>query len=191
MRVVVAVTGASGVQYALRLLRHLEGEATLILSRDAEKVIAVETDLAVTHFTTLARVTYADDDFQSPVASGSAQFDALVVIPCSMNTLAKIAMGLADTLITRAASVALKEKRRLIVVPRETPLHRLQLEHLVTLSSLGATILPAMPGFYHRPQRVEDLLDFIVARVLDHLEIPHSLVPRWGEGEKPFTNPSK
>jgi 4-hydroxy-3-polyprenylbenzoate decarboxylase len=192
MRVVVGITGASGVQYAYRLLEFLRGDAELIISKDAEKVIEAETNWAVEDFRGLAGTAYDNDDFHAPVASGSHLFDAMVVVPCSMNTLAKVALGMADNLITRAATVALKEGRKLILVPRETPLHSLHLEHMLKASSLGAVILPAMPGFYHRPRRLEDLVDFVVGRILDHLGVEHDLVPRWGvETRKAFTRPDE
>lgn len=180
MIVIVAITGASGVQYAYRLLKHLTAEVHLIISEDAIKVIEAETDLSVEDFASLASATYANDDYSAPFASGSYIFDALVIVPCSMNTLAKVATGLSDNLTTRAASVALKEGRRFIMVPRETPLHEIHLEQMTRLSSLGATILPAMPGFYLRPKNVEDILDFVVARILDQLGIEHLLAGRWG-----------
>lgn len=180
MQVVVAVTGASGAPYAYRLLEVLGDRAHLVLSEDAEEVIRTETPWTPEDFRALAGASSAPDDFRSPLASGSARFDAVVIVPCSMHTLAKIALGLADNLITRAAAVALKEGRRLILVPRETPLGVLHLEHLLTVARLGGTVLPAMPGFYHRPEKVGDLVDFVVARVLDHLDVPHELGKRWG-----------
>ncbi len=177
----MAVTGASGVQYAYRLLEHLgEQEVHLVISEDAKAVIGAETDLSEEDFASLATAAYSNDSFEAPIASGSYRFEALVVVPCSMNTLAKLATGLADTLIARSASVGLKERRKVILVPRETPVHEVHLEHMAKLSRLGATILPAMPGFYHRPRTAEDLVDFVVARILDHLGIEHDLVPPWG-----------
>ncbi|MEE9600439.1 MAG: UbiX family flavin prenyltransferase [Thermoplasmata archaeon] len=188
MRVVVGITGASGVQYAYRLLQRLVGQAVLIISEDGKKVIEAETEMNPTEFAALATAIFTNDDFDSPVASGSSPFDAVVVIPCSMHTLAKIALGLADNLITRAASVALKERRKLILVPRETPLHATHLEHMLKASKMGAIILPAMPAFYHMPKDIGELLDFIVGRVLDQLGIEHNLIRQWGsETRKPFT----
>ncbi len=187
MTFIVAVTGASGVRYAYRLLQQLGDKAHLILSEDAKKVIEAETDLTPEDFATLAVASYSNDDFNSPVASGSYFFDALVIVPCSMSTLAKVALGIADNLITRTASVALKEHRKLIVVPRETPLHTIHLEHLLKLSTLGATVLPAMPAFYHKPKDIDDLVDFVVARILDHLGVHHGLISPWGtETRKAF-----
>ena len=117
----------------------------------------------------------------SPVASGSHQARAMVVCPCTTGTLAAIAQGSSDNLIERAADVMIKENRQLIMVPRETPLSAIHLENMLKLARLGVTMLPANPGFYHKPQKVDDLVDFIVARVLDQLQIAHSLVPRWGD----------
>jgi 4-hydroxy-3-polyprenylbenzoate decarboxylase len=192
MGFVVGITGASGAEYAYRLLEHLRGGVELIISEDAEKVIKAETGWTPDEFRELAKVSYDNHDFNAPVASGSHLFEAMVIVPCSMNTLTKIALGMSDNLITRAASVTLKEGRKLILVPRETPLHTLQLEHMLKASRLGAIILPAMPGFYHRPTKMEDLVDFIVARILDQLGVEHQLIPRWGsEARKAFTRPDE
>jgi 4-hydroxy-3-polyprenylbenzoate decarboxylase len=117
----------------------------------------------------------------APVASGSNPPEALVICPCTTGTLGSIAAGTSNELIERAADVALKEKRQLILVVRETPFSSIHLENMLRLSRLGAVIMPANPGFYHQPQRVEDLVDYMVARVLDHLKVPHQLLPRWGE----------
>jgi 4-hydroxy-3-polyprenylbenzoate decarboxylase len=124
---------------------------------------------------------FGREDWFAPVASGSNPADAMVVCPCTMGTLAAIAQGLADNLIERAADVMLKEARKLILVPRETPLSAIHLDNMLRLARAGAVVLPANPGFYHHPQRVEDIVDFIVARILDQLRIPHQLVRRWGE----------
>ena len=177
--VVVAVTGASGAVYARRLLEVLGGRAEVILSRDAEAVIRFETGLTPKEFTRGVRIVYHGDDLAAAPASGSHPFSALVVVPCSGTTVAKIAAGIADNLVTRAAAVALKERRTLVLVPRETPLSAVALENLLKLARLGVVILPAAPGFYGRPKEVEDLVDFVVARILDHLGIEHDLGPRW------------
>jgi 4-hydroxy-3-polyprenylbenzoate decarboxylase len=179
MRTVVGVTGASGAAYAYTLLENLEGEIDLVLSRDAEDVIRAETDREPKDFAALATRTFRNEDLAAPPASGSYPFDAMVIVPCSGTTVAKIAAGIADNLITRAAAVALKEKRTLVLVPRETPLSPILLENLSRLARAGATILPAMPGFYHRPRSVQDLVDFVVGRILDHLHQKQSLVPPW------------
>ena len=127
-------------------------------------------------------VAYAREDWYAPIASGSNPADAMAVCPCSMGTLGAIAGGLADNLIERAADVMLKERRPLVLVPRETPLSAIHLENMLKLARAGAVILPPAPGFYTRPQTVDDIVDFVVARVLDHLGVTHALVPRWGHG---------
>ena len=180
MRVVVCVTGASGAPYAVTLLRHLKSaDVDLVVTRDAEKVLAAETDLALKDLASLATRTHAPDDQAAEIASGSARYDAAVVVPCSGTTLARIALGLSDNLVTRVAAVCLKERRKLILVPRETPLSPIALEHMHRLASLGVTILPAMPGFYGRPETAQDLVDFVVGRILDHLGVPSDLATRW------------
>lgn len=182
VKVVVGVTGASGVQYAHALLRNLkDARVDLVISEDAKKVIAHETDIPVAAFAKLADATYSNDDVTAPPASGSYRFDAMVVIPCSMGTLGKIAWGISDNLITRAAAVCLKERRKLVLVPRETPLAVNHLENMLRLSNQGVVILPAMPGFYHGPKGVDDLVNFLVGKVLDQLGIEHKLFKRWGE----------
>jgi len=182
VRVVVGVTGASGVQYAYALLRNLEGhDVDLVISDDARKVIAAETDLGAKAFGKLAANTYGNDDTTAPPASGSYRFDAMVVIPCSMGTLGKIAWGISDNLITRAAAVCMKERRTLILVPRETPLAATHLENMLRLANQGVVVLPAMPGFYHGPKTVDDLVNFVVGKVLDQLGIGHRLFRRWRE----------
>lgn len=177
------MTGASGAPYARRLLEVYPGEVHLIISPEARQVIEAETDLSPEQLEALATRSFAPDDYGAPAASGSAKFEGMVIVPCSMNTLAKIALGIADSLITRAAAVSLKERRKLILVPRETPLAEAPLEHMVKLTRMGAVVLPAMPGFYHRPRSVQDLVDFVVARILDQLGVEHHLTPRWGEGK--------
>jgi len=179
MRTVVGVTGASGSAYAVTLLENLEGEIDLIVSRDAEDVIRMETGREPKALEGLATRTFRNDDLAAPPASGSTPFDAMVIVPCSGTTIAKVAAGIADNLITRAAAVALKEGRTLVLVPRETPLSPIMLENLTRLARAGATVLPAMPGFYNRPKSVQDLVDFVVGRILDHLGQAHSLVPPW------------
>lgn len=179
MRYLIGVTGASGVAYGRRLIEVLGDRADVILTKDAEEVIRLESDLSAEAFTTGAHAVYRGDDLVAPPSSGSHRFEALVVVPCSGTTLAKIASGIADNLVTRAAAVALKEGRQMVLVPRETPLSPIALENMLKLSRLGVTILPAMPGFYGRPAKVQDLVDFVVARILDHLGIDHALGTRW------------
>ena len=196
--ITLALTGASGMPYGIRLLECLlrsGANVWLLYSQVAQIVAKQEMDLALpsrpkelelylreryaTH-TEQLRV-FGREEWFAPVASGSNPPDAMVICPCTMGTLAAVAAGLADNLIERAADVVLKERRPLILVPRETPLSQVHLENMLKLARCGAVILPANPGFYHRPESVQQLVDFIVARVLDHLGIVHDLMPRWGE----------
>ena len=195
----LALTGASGMPYGLRLLECLLAtgcNVQLLYSQAAQIVARQEMDLelptrpAEAKAALLTRYPAVDpeklavfgrEEWFAPVASGSNPPDAMVVCPCSMGTLAAIAHGLADNLIERAADVVLKEGRKLILVPRETPLSAIHLENMLRLARAGAVILPPAPGFYHHPQTVADVVDFVVARVLDQLAAPHALVRRWGE----------
>jgi len=196
-RITLALTGASGMAYGLRLLECLlrAGVAVdLLLSQAARIVAKQELDLhlpggnaqLVEFFDTrfaghAGKLTaYGKEEWFAPAASGSNPADAMVVCPCTMGSLAAIAHGLADNLIERAADVMLKEKRPLILVARETPFSLIHLRNMTALAEAGATILPANPGFYHRPQNVDQVIDFIVARILDQLGIAHDLMPRWG-----------
>lgn len=182
MEIVVGISGASGVQYGIRLLEALKEKGCvthLIITDSARKIIEIETDSLPGEVERLADHVYAPKDFSAPVASGSHLFDALVVIPCSMGTLSGIACGSSDTLITRCADVCLKEKRRLILVPRETPLSLIQLRNMVNAGEAGAVILPACPAFYSRPRNLADLVDVLVGRVLDLLDLENDLYNRW------------
>lgn len=194
---ILGMTGASGADYGLRLLHCLleAGHPVhLLLSKAAQVVIHMETELRLPgrprdiqqvlteHYRCdpgQLRV-YGQDEWTAPPASGSALARAMVVCPCTTGALAAIANGNSDNLLERAADVTLKERRQLILVPRETPLSVIHLENMLRLARAGAVILPANPGFYYRPTRIAELVDFIVARVLDQLDIPHALVPRWG-----------
>jgi 4-hydroxy-3-polyprenylbenzoate decarboxylase len=175
-RVVVGLSGASGMPYALDLLQALAplAEIHLVLSQGAKRVLWEEMGLSPKDLYPLAARVYKDSDLGAPIASGSFQTRGMVVIPCSATTLAKVAHGLADTLLTRAAYVHLKERRPLVLVPRETQ-----------AAEAGALILPASPGFYHRPKEIADLLGFVTQRILDHLGLPARRASRWGEGEAP------
>jgi 4-hydroxy-3-polyprenylbenzoate decarboxylase len=186
-RVVVGLSGASGMPYALDLLQALAplAEVHLVLSQGAKRVLWEEMGLSPKDLYPLAARVYKDSDLGAPIASGSFQTRGMVVIPCSATTLAKVAHGLADTLLTRAAYVHLKERRPLILVPRETPLPLPTLRAMVQAAEAGALILPASPGFYHRPKEIADLLGFVTQRILDHLGLPARRVFRWGEGEAP------
>ena len=194
MNVFLGVTGASGAPYAARLLRALSEsgcEVGLTASAAGIEVLATElydeptlprTEVLERFVGDAANVTvYEINDYKSPYASGSAKIDAYVVCPCSMSTVGTLAAGAMANLIHRAASVALKEGRRLVLVPRETPLSSIHLNGLATLQQAGATILFAAPGFYHGARTIDDLVDFIVARILDQLGLDNSLVKRWGQ----------
>ena len=196
----LALTGASGMPYGLRLLDCLLAagcRVQLLYSQAAQVVARQETDLelpsrpADARQALLARLPsavnpenlqiYGREEWFAPVASGSNPPDAMVICPCSMGTLAAIAQGLADNLIERAADVVLKEGRKLVLVPRETPFSVIHLENMLRLARAGACIVPPSPGFYNHPQTVADIVDFVVARVLDQIGVPHTLMQRWGE----------
>jgi 4-hydroxy-3-polyprenylbenzoate decarboxylase len=182
MRLIVAITGASGVIYGKRLLEVLRSrkiETHLVISKAAERVIGHELGLARVDLEKLATCAYGVDDLNACIVSGSFKTDGMVVIPCSMKTLAGIAHGYSSDLILRAADVTLKEKRRLILVPRETPLNIIHLRNMLILAEQNVIILPAMPAFYHRPKNVDSLVDYVVGKVLDILGIEHSLFERW------------
>jgi 4-hydroxy-3-polyprenylbenzoate decarboxylase len=193
---VVAITGASGSVYGLRLISELlrSGErVSLILTSAGRQVLNHETELewpaeikeqrlqVQEHFASIAVDCLAIDDFWAGAASGSAAADAMIVAPCSMGTVGRIAAGLSGNLLERAADVMLKERRDLILVPRETPFNAIHLQNLLRLSQSGAVILPAMPGFYHGPETIDDLVAFVVGKILDQLDVQHSLFTRWGE----------
>ncbi len=181
MDIVVGITGASGVLYATRLVEELAERCRvfLVASETAKQIIYDETELEFSDLESLAHETFRNDDMNSLICSGSQPFDAMVIVPCSMTTLAKISCGIGDNAITRAASVALKERRKLILVPRETPLSSIHLENMLKLSRDGAMMLPAMPGFYGHPESAIDLVDFVVGRVLDSLSLDNEVGARW------------
>jgi 4-hydroxy-3-polyprenylbenzoate decarboxylase len=181
MDVIVGITGASGALYATRLVEELSERCRvfLVASETAKQIIADETELDYSDLEDMAHETFSNDDMNSLICSGSHPFDAMVIVPCSMTTLAKISCGIGDNVITRAASVALKERRKLIIVPRETPLSGIHLENMLRISREGGIILPAMPGFYGRPETAMDLVDFIVGRILDTLDIENEIAHRW------------
>ena len=196
--IVLAISGASGVQYGIRLLEQLltHGHTVyLLVTRAAHVVISMETELswpANSHqLNEQLCVRYGADknqlkvcgesEWTSPVASGSSSVGAMVVCPCSMGTLSSIATGASANLLERAADVILKERKKLILVPRETPFSDIHLENMLRLSRMNAVILPANPGFYNKPQSIEDIVTFMVARILDHLDIKQDLQPKWGE----------
>ncbi len=176
--IVVGVTGASGAIYARRLLEVLCPKAKVhVIVSDVAAKIAAHEGVSFDGF----RATYHENDkLFASIASGSHQYDGMVVVPCSAKTLAAIANGYADNLITRTADVCLKEHRTCILVTREMPLSRIHLKNMLAAEEAGATIMPASPGFYHRPETIDDLVDMVVSRVLDHLGIEHELIKRWG-----------
>ncbi len=197
--VCLALTGASGMPYGLRLLECLlaaDCRVQLLYSQAAQIVARQEMDFdlpsrpadakaaLLTRFPAVngeKLAVFGREEWFAPVASGSNPPDAMVVCPCTMGTLASIAQGMSDNLIERAADVVLKEGRKLVLVPRETPFSTIHLENMLRLSRAGAIILPPSPGFYHHPQQIQDIVDFVVARILDQLRIPHTLMQRWGE----------
>lgn len=196
--IALAMTGASGAAYGLRLLQcliHAGQQVHLMLSKPAQVVIAMETEVKLSGSPQnieqkLSQIyaaaegqlkVWGDAQWISPVASGSSAPRAMVVCPCTSAMLSAVAQGSSTDLMERAADVAIKEQRKLILVHRETPLSAIHLENMLKLTRLGVVILPANPGFYQKPQTVDDLVDFVVARILDHLDIDHQLLPRWGE----------
>ncbi len=184
MKLVVAITGASGVIYGKRLLEVLRTkkvETHLVISKAAEKIIEHELGTTKEPLEKLATYVYEVNDWSSPIVSGSFKTDGMIIAPCSMKTLAGAANGFAENVILRAADVALKEKRKLILVPRETPLNTIHLQNMLNLAKQGALIVPAMPAYYHKPKNIEALVDFVVGRVLDLLGIEHKLHKRWQE----------
>lgn len=197
MDVSIAITGASGAQYGIRLLDVLMADGHsihLAVSKAAAMVINIETEhqwpgslraqqawLDERYQDAPGKLTiYGENDWMSPMASGSSSPDTMVVCPCSTSTLSAIATGASNNLMERAADVVLKERGNLIIVPRETPLNAIHLKHMLTLSELGATILPAAPGFYQKPQSIDDMIDFIVARILQAMKLEQTLLPKWG-----------
>jgi 4-hydroxy-3-polyprenylbenzoate decarboxylase len=182
---VIGVTGASGAPIAVRALRALHEAhvpVALVVSAGAIPVLKEECGVGPEALAKYARDVYSDRDLAAPIASGSRKTRAMAIVPCSANTVAKVACGLADTLLTRAAQVHLKERRPLVLVPRETPMSSILLRQLATLSELGVTILPASGAYYTHPASVDDITDFLAGRLLDHLGVPHTLYRGWREG---------
>ena len=182
-KILIAIGGASGSIYGINLLKILkkyEVETHLILSIGAKKIIEYETGLSFSEVCEMADFVYENDDLFAGPASGTFSLDGMIICPCSMKTLAAVANGYGDTLTARSASCMLKEGKRLILVPRETPLDLPGLKNMVKAKEAGAVMLPAMPGFYHKPTTVEDLVNFIVGKILNQLQIDHSLYKPWG-----------
>ncbi len=196
-QLIVAMTGASGAAYGLRLIERLgqadvkqhlliSDAARVVLRQEAEIVLPDAAEDVAGYLAGRLGIaadglkSYALNDWFSPAASGSSGIEAMAIVPCSMGTMARISTGASDNLIERAADVMLKERGRLVLMPRETPLSSIHLEHMLKLSNLGVHIIPAMPGFYHRPQRIDELVDFMVDRVLAHLGLEAKGMQRWG-----------
>lgn len=185
-RFVIGISGASGVVYGIRILEILKSmsiETHVILSTWGLKNIEIETGKTVEYVSSLSTKLYSNDSLAAPMSSGSFIHAGMIIVPCSMKTLASIANGHDDTLISRAAGVTLKESRRLVVVPRETPISRIHLINMLNLCDAGAIILPAMPGFYHNPVSLKDIIDQLVGKILDQFYIKHNLTRRWGDGK--------
>lgn len=182
MKLIIAITGASGIIYAKKLLettKKYEIETHLIITKNAKTVARHEIG-EPRQLENLASYNYEPNDLSSPLASGSFETDAMIIVPSSMKTISAIAHGFSSNLVTRAADVHLKERRKLIIVPRETPLNTIHLENMTKLSQMGVVILPAMPAFYHKPKNVEEVTNFIVGKILDQLGLDNKLYNRWG-----------
>lgn len=179
VRYVVAISGASGAIYGIRLLQELPGEKILVMSKTAREIIPAETEYTVEDVCAMADQVFDDDALYASIASGSFRYDAMFVAPCSESSVAKIACGISDTLISRAAAVCIKEHRRLVLLVRETPKSAIMLENELKLARLGVTIMDANPGFYPRPKTISDIVDIVVGRCLDQIGVDHGLYRRW------------
>ena len=183
MRLVVGITGSSGVIYGIKLLEALlkiKIETHLIISQWGKRNVQIETDKSVEFVKSLATRYYNNDDMAAPISSGSFKTNGMAIVPCSMKTLSSIANGYDDNLVSRAAGVCIKESRRLVIVPRETPLSKIHLQNMTILADIGVIVLPAMPGFYHRPKSMDDLITHIAGKILDQFGIEHNIYRRWG-----------
>lgn len=184
MKMVVAITGASGVIYGIKLLeilKNLKIETHLIISEWAKRNIKIETIYDLEYVKSLAFKQYEETNLAAPISSGSFKTTGMIVIPCSMKTLSSISHGYDDNLISRSSNVCIKEGRKLVLVPRETPLTKIHLENMLRLSEIGVIILPAMPGFYFSPKTIDDLINHTIGKVLDQFNIEHNLFKRWGQ----------
>ncbi|WP_091546831.1 UbiX family flavin prenyltransferase [Alkaliphilus peptidifermentans] len=184
MRIIVGVTGGSCAIYGvglLKVLQQLNIETHLVVSKMGEYVVNHECGMDLAELKSLATVYHDNNDLAAPIASGSFKTDGMIIIPCSMRTLAAVAHGMSDNLLTRAADVVVKEGRKLVIVPRETPLSVIHLENMLKLARIGVKILPAAPGFYHQPESIEEIVSIMVGRALDQLDVEHNLFKRWGE----------
>lgn len=183
MRLIVGMTGATGAVFGIRVLEHLaelpEVETHLVLSRWARSTIELETGRSAREVAALADVVHSPEDQGAAISSGSFRTDGMIIVPCSMKTLAGIRAGYADGLVGRAADVVLKERRKLVVVPRETPLSEIHLENMLALARMGVQIVPPMPAFYNHPASVDDIVDHITARIVDQFDLPAPAAKRW------------
>jgi len=182
MRIVVAITGASGSIYAIKLLEELKRrkhEIFLIVTKNAKKIMKYEMNYDEKNLAKFSKEIYGEDSMDSKLASGSFMYDAMVIAPCSLKSMAAIANGLALNLVARVAICCLKEGRKLIVVPRETPLDLMSLENMVKLRRAGVVVLPAMPAFYHKPKSIDDLVNYIVGKIMEQIGIEHDLYEKW------------
>jgi 4-hydroxy-3-polyprenylbenzoate decarboxylase len=180
------MTGASGAIYGVRLIQVMkkvdpDAEVHLVISETAKRVIRHEVEVNPDDLLKFVDRWYREDDMEAPIASGSFRFQSMAIVPCSMKTLASIASGITDNLIVRAADVALKERRRLVLVIREAPFNLIHIENMERVTRAGAIVMPASPGFYHKPKTIQDMVDFVVGRVLDLMGIEHRMIRRWGE----------
>jgi 4-hydroxy-3-polyprenylbenzoate decarboxylase len=185
-RLIVGITGASGAVYGIRLLEVLRDtaiETHLVMTKAAKRVALLETGRASEQVEALADASYAADDLEAPVASGSFQTMGMAIVPCSIKSLSAIAHCFSETLLVRAADVCLKERRRLVLVVRETPFHLGHLQLMTRVTEYGAVVLPPVPGFYHEPQKIEDIVDHTVGKILDQFGVEHALYKRWEGGD--------
>jgi 4-hydroxy-3-polyprenylbenzoate decarboxylase len=186
MKIIIGISGASGAIYGIRLLEELKKlnvETHLVMSKWGKETVITETDYSVEEVMSLASKVYKEDDVSASISSGSFKTDGMVIAPCSMKTLSAIANGYDAGLMARAAGVCLKERRKLILVARETPLNSIQLENMLKLSRIGVDIMPPVPSFYTRPKTINDIVNHTVGRILDHLGIDNKLVSRWRENQ--------
>lgn len=184
MKIIVGISGATGAIYGIRMLEALSAagvETHLILSSWAEKTIVIETKYTVEEVKRLASVVHSSSNMAASISSGSFRTDGMVIAPCSMKTLAAVSHGYSDNLVARAADVVLKERRKLVLIPREAPLHEIHLENMLRLARMGVVILPPMPAFYNQPETIDDIVNHTVARALDQFGIDNNLTQRWLE----------
>lgn len=191
MRLVVGITGSSGIVYGIRMLevlKRLKVDVHLIMTEWAKKCLALETDFDLKYAKSLASTYSEDSNLAASVSSGTHKTDGMIIIPCSMKTLSSIANGYEESLVARAAGVTMKESRKLVIVPRETPLTSIHLENMLKLARIGIVILPAMPGFYNKPKSIDDMVNHVVGKCLDQFGIEHNLFKRWGLPEYTVEN---